>query len=190
MKLYCLGPVGPRIASISAATNANPIVITTATPHGFSATDVITVSGITGNTNANASYAPGSVVITPTTISLTGIAGNGAFGGTAFASAPRQLTAAASFPQIPGYSDLSKLLVARILFTPTPSGLKSLLIGGAGLNQATFANVFRPINPPPLLGIYDYYDLDSDSNIFPIADYWVDALAPGTEAVLVSFWIK
>lgn len=38
---------------IVTATNANPIQITTASPHRFNTGDQVTVSGVTGNTNAN-----------------------------------------------------------------------------------------------------------------------------------------
>jgi hypothetical protein len=190
MKIYCLGPVAPRFTSIANATNATPIVVTTSAPHGLFATDVITIGGVTGNTNANGTYAPGTVVLGASTITLTGIPGNGGFGGPAFASAPQQLITSPKFPVIPGVSDNTKILVARLLFTPVPFGTATLLVGTAGLNQATFANVFRPINPPPTLGIYDYYDLAANSDLIPIAEYWVDALKPSTEAVLTSFWIK
>jgi hypothetical protein len=78
-----------------------------------------------------------------------------------------------------------------MLFTAAPhvSSVGTVYVGTLGLNQSTLANVLRPINPPPVSGIYDYYDLDEGNNVFPIVDYWVDAAAPGTDSVLASFWI-
>lgn len=193
MKLYVVGPVSPRFVAIQSSTNANPIVITTAVAHGLTLADVVTVNSHVTNTNANGTWSNVTTqqftVPSPTTISIN-VAGNGVGGATGTVSAPQQIINAPNFPVIPGV-DKTKLLVARMLFTPVPFGTATLLIGGAGLNQATFANVFRPINPPPLLGIYDYYDLIHDgSNIFPISEYYIDALKPGTEAVLTSFWLR
>jgi hypothetical protein len=197
MKIYCLGPVAPRFSTISAATNATPIVLTLAAALGTGpnalnpAVDVLTVGGALVNTNANGSFAPGSYLVnTPTSITLLTQAGNGVYGGGGSASSPRQLIASPTFPVIPGVTDNTKVMVCRLLFTPVPFGTATLLVGAAGLNQATFANVFRPINPPPALGIYDYYDLATSGDLLPIADYWIDAVKPGTEAVLTSFWIR
>jgi hypothetical protein len=39
--------------TVTAATNASPIVITTAAAHSFASTDQVQVTGIAGNTNAN-----------------------------------------------------------------------------------------------------------------------------------------
>lgn len=70
-------------ATITNATNASPIVITTSADHLFASHDVVTISGVGGNTAAN-----GSFVITKlsgTSFSLTGSTGSGAYtsGGTA-----------------------------------------------------------------------------------------------------------
>lgn len=193
MKLYCIGPVSPRFVAIASSTNANPIVITTSTPHGLASLDVVTVNGHLVNTNANGTFSSAGTPITvlsPTSLSIP-VAGNGVGGATGTVSAPQQVINAPNFPSIPGVTDRSKLMVARMLYTPVPFGTATLFIGAAGLNQATFQNVMRPINPPPTLGIYDFYDLEHDgTNIFPIADYWIDAAKPGTESVLCSFWIR
>ena len=75
----------PATVTITNATNATPIVVT-ATAHGLRTNDRITISGITGNTNANGYFK--ITRLTADTFSLqnysTGadVAGNGAFGGT------------------------------------------------------------------------------------------------------------
>ncbi len=61
--------------AITNATNATPIIVTTATAHGLTTGQTVSISGVTGNTNAN-----GFWVITSTgnnTFSLVGSSGNG-----------------------------------------------------------------------------------------------------------------
>ena len=73
-----------KTVTITGATNATPIVVT-ATAHGLYTGDLISISGITGNTNANGFFKV--TRLTADTFSLqnysTGadIAGNGAYGG-------------------------------------------------------------------------------------------------------------
>jgi hypothetical protein len=63
--------------NITAATNASPIAITTSTAHGFLTGQLVNVSGVTGNTAANGTW---FITVTgPTTFTLTGSAGNGAY---------------------------------------------------------------------------------------------------------------
>lgn len=80
--------VSPATRSVSAATNATPIVITTTASHGAIPGNRIEISGVGGNTAANGTFVAKSV--TSTTITLgdsvdgTNVAGNGAYtsGGT------------------------------------------------------------------------------------------------------------
>lgn len=68
--------------TISGATNATPIVITTTTSHGFSTGDAVYVYGVGGNTDANGSWV--ITVLTATTFSLNSSIGGGVYtsGGT------------------------------------------------------------------------------------------------------------
>jgi hypothetical protein len=199
MKLYCLGAVTSRNVLVSAATNATPIVLTLA-GSGFAgnnalnpAVDILTIASALVNTNANGSYAPGSYQInSPTSITLVSKAGNGVYtASSATASSPQQLIYCPNFPAIPGVADLTKLMVRRMLFTTPPqvTGTLTAFVGTAGLNQSNFTNVFRPINPPPPTGIFDFYNIEEGDNIIPLADYWVDSLRPGVDNVIASFWI-
>lgn len=83
-------------ATITAATNASPIVITTSSNHNFLSADLISINGVGGNTNANSGSGvaggPGInqsswtiQVLSPTTFSLIGSTGNSSYtsGGTA-----------------------------------------------------------------------------------------------------------
>lgn len=199
-KIYCMGPVFARSVVVSAATNATPIVLTLASQLGGSganalnaAVDTLTISGATGNTAANGFYAPGTYVVnSPTSITLTGKAGNGAYNASSgTASAPQSLVLAPTFPTVQGVSDVSKLQVARMLFAPLSSGTGTIFVGMPGMSQANLANVFRVINPPPTTGIMDFYDLEIDgTNVINLAEYAIDCAKPSTEAVLVTFWLK
>ena len=64
--------------SVTGATNASPIVITSAA-HGISTGQAITISGVGGNTNANGNYI--ATAIDTNTFSLNGTTGNSAYTG-------------------------------------------------------------------------------------------------------------
>lgn len=72
--------VGINLA-VTGATNASPIVVTTAA-HGLSTGDVVTIASVGGNTNANGTFR--ITVVSSTTFQLDGTTGNGAYtsGGT------------------------------------------------------------------------------------------------------------
>ena len=77
----------PTSKAITGATNANPISITS-TGHGFTTGDLVVVSGVVGNTNANGEYA--ITVVNANTFTLTGRSGNSSYTantGTVFALA-------------------------------------------------------------------------------------------------------
>lgn len=73
--------VSVSTGTITAATNASPIVITSAS-HGLSNNDTVKIVDVLGNSNANGRWTVSSV--TTNTFTLTGSAGNGAYvsGGT------------------------------------------------------------------------------------------------------------
>jgi hypothetical protein len=74
--------IAPRIVN---ATNATPIVYTTYTKHGMGTGNTITVTGITGNTNANVT----NVAITRVNdYQFSCAVGNGAFAGTPVLAVP------------------------------------------------------------------------------------------------------
>lgn len=79
------GPVANGLGSLSkldtavvtAATNATPIVVTTASPHNLQTGDKVTVSGVVGNTAANGDFS--ATKIGANSFSLDGSSGNGAY---------------------------------------------------------------------------------------------------------------
>jgi hypothetical protein len=83
------------VATVTGATNATPIVMTTSAAHGLDNGMPVFIAGVGGNTNANGSYF--AKRLTSTTFELytdsgltTGRAGNGAYtsGGTTIAATP------------------------------------------------------------------------------------------------------
>jgi hypothetical protein len=64
-------------ATVTGATNATPIVITTSADHGYSTGEYIAVSGVGGNTAANGIWI--ITVLSSTTFSLNSSVGNGAY---------------------------------------------------------------------------------------------------------------
>lgn len=71
------------LKTVTNATNATPIVITTSAAHGYTTGNTVSVRSVGGNTAANGYWTV--TVLTSTTFSLTGSVGNGAYtsGGTA-----------------------------------------------------------------------------------------------------------
>lgn len=75
---YCVNGVNPFL-TVTAASNTNPIQITTSTPHGLSNNQLIGVYGVQGNTNANGGFLV--TVVNPTQFSLNGAVGNATYAG-------------------------------------------------------------------------------------------------------------
>jgi hypothetical protein len=71
--------------TLAAVSNATPIVVATTKPHGLATGASVFITGVTGNSAANGKFAV--TVTSPTSFSLDGSAGNGAWtgGGTATA---------------------------------------------------------------------------------------------------------
>jgi hypothetical protein len=65
------------VKTITGATFATPIVVTTATAHGFLSGQSVTVVAVGGNTNANGTWVV--TVLSTTTFSLNGSSGNAAY---------------------------------------------------------------------------------------------------------------
>ncbi len=65
--------------TVTDASNASPIVITTSAPHNLVDGQTVTVSGVLGNTNANGTFT--IMILSPTTFQLVGTTGNAAYAG-------------------------------------------------------------------------------------------------------------
>lgn len=72
------------VASVSGATNATPIVVTTSGAHGLATDALVTINGVQGNITANGTFP--ITVLSPTTFSLNGSQGTAVYttGGTVY----------------------------------------------------------------------------------------------------------
>ncbi|HEX5087842.1 MAG TPA: choice-of-anchor D domain-containing protein [Nocardioides sp.] len=86
---FAIGPSHPVTQPVTGATNPaapNPIVVT-CVGHGWVTGDIVAVSGVTGNTNANGSWP--IRVLSPDTFALVGSRGNAAYAGGGIVDGPR-----------------------------------------------------------------------------------------------------
>jgi len=74
-----IGPKNIVGGTVTGASNTGPIVITTASPHGLSGSEVVKIAGVLGNTAANGTWT--ITVLSGTTFSLDGSSGNAAYAG-------------------------------------------------------------------------------------------------------------
>jgi hypothetical protein len=74
--------------AITGATNSAPIVITCSGAHGYQEADQVTITGVGGNTAANATW--WITPLSPTTFSLHGSTGNANYGGGGTATGPAE----------------------------------------------------------------------------------------------------
>ena len=120
---------------ITNATNATPIVVTSAT-HGFTSGDIVAITGVGGNTNANGIFKIANAATN--TFELTGgtacnygtnIAGNGAYTSGGYAV---NLTVDDNLDDIPAG--------ARVA-TSTPLTRKTVTLGVADAADVTFSTV-------------------------------------------------
>lgn len=105
----------PAAVNISSTTNATPIVVTTATNHGLTTGDYLTIVGAT-DTNANGDYIAGTV--TPDTVSLQVIptgANRAAAGGGGAAGTLQSLAFGVTYPIPP---DLTQAMTASSVNVP------------------------------------------------------------------------
>jgi hypothetical protein len=188
MQPFTLGALTPRLFVVSTTTGnlVSPIVVTTTVTHSFVSGDFVTISAVTGNTAANGTWAVGFPTVTTLALfSVSGAAstGNGAYVSGGQISAPTQLGFAAN-------DSSASPKVSKIYFEAAFANANVALVGLAGINQSTLAKVIRQLNKTTLGGgRLDFYNLDgTGDNIFTLNDYWIDCVAPSTDAVIATYW--
>jgi len=75
--------------TVTGATNATPIVITTSSANGLVSGDEVVVSGVTGNTGANGTWL--IIAVSASSFSVVGSVGNGVYAGGGAIFSPQQL---------------------------------------------------------------------------------------------------
>ncbi|MFO0966754.1 MAG: LamG-like jellyroll fold domain-containing protein [Gemmataceae bacterium] len=136
--------------TVSAATNAGPIVVTS-TNHGLATGDKVSITGATGNTAANGAWTV--TVIDANTFSLNGSTGNGSYNANSGAWAklfgPNQTPlannwhhVAAVFPNNPGSLSQLQLYIDGVLqsLSQRAGTTNATRFAGAGVTSVTITN--------------------------------------------------
>jgi len=130
--------------SVTAATNASPIQITTNFPHNFSTGDQVNVTGVVGNTAANGIWTV--TVVDSTTFTLDGSTGNGGY--TSGGTVARHLSGNL-FPYVTGSSvtgtAISKLFSRFVTLGDNYSGFYDRVLFSTN-SQAAPAYPFTGVN--------------------------------------------
>lgn len=135
--------------SITAATNATPIEITTTTANNLRSGDEVVITGVTGNTAANGTWIINRV--TASSFTLVGSVGNGVYvtGGTLFS--PQQLNVPATF----GFDNNDNTIVVtartRVIDTPVSTITRRLRIIGSLAALLGFGDV--NLDPPAVANV-------------------------------------
>lgn len=144
-----------NIATVTGATNASPIVVTTSAAHGLTTGQTVYIGSVAGNTAANGSFV--ATVVSATTFSLGGSTGNGAYtsGGTVsrvetMATTPKTV---APYPTgyhgsaIPVYASAATFTLANIrersnddTINLTKTGSSTLTTSASGLSGCTIGS--------------------------------------------------
>jgi len=139
--------------TVTGATNATPIVITTSVANGLVTGDQVVISGVTGNTAANGTFI--ITAVTSSSFELDGSVGNGAYGGGGTLFSPQQLNMSANF----GFDNESNMFTAtapiRVSDTPLTTVTRKLTFIGplASLLGFNDVNMDPPahVNVTPLI---------------------------------------
>lgn len=129
--------------TITTASNASPILVTTSTSHGFATGNVVTQAGVTTNTAANGTFV--ITVLTATTYTLNGSTGTGAgTGGTAQLTGVTQLGAGTTVTTITGAPFDDYYVKGKIVAGGT--------VGTTGITFALSGDAGRTFGPTYSLG--------------------------------------
>ena len=135
--------------TITGATHASPIVITTTTPIECVTGDEVVVEGVTGNTAANGTWM--LTRLTSTSFQLEGSIGNGSYEGGGALFSPQQLHVPVSF----GFDNNDNTIVAfaptRVIDTPTATVTRKLRLIGSLAALLGFHNV--NLDPPAIANV-------------------------------------
>jgi hypothetical protein len=174
------GFTGSNTYTISNATNATPIVVTTTTAHGQRIGDWVAISGVNGNTAANGSWkllAASGTSMTLGTASGGNSVGNGAytFGGTVQGSGFQETTGtwtAGTLNTAPGIfcPGLNPEGWDNFLSAPPPAlrGLKGFMTNGQAFGVEFMKLGYNPVTPAPIRTDTVLQLVSPDSSMTPL----------------------
>lgn len=158
--------------TVTAASNATPIVMTTSTSHGLQTGDRVNINAVTGNTAANGWYAVN--VLTSTTFELQNSVGNGAYvsGGTVR-------------PVVPVMRDPERQIRASRIVLFNTASANGCLFGTKGMTDTIFIGKVADVAIPSFAVVAD--DATGLNNL-SLADYFLFAQTAGATFVNVTYW--
>jgi len=173
MQAKSLGKITPKNGSITGATNATPIVITS-TAHGLATGDYVDVSSVGGNTAANGFWP--ITVVDANSFSLNGSVGNGAY------------TSGGTFIRVERITTDATIKATSIRFQVVIGEAGRAFVGLVGMNKTTHAGVLKQLWPTGGGGgVADMFEIDdSDGNSLTLADFYV-AVNTASEGVIVAY---
>ncbi|MBI2805846.1 MAG: tandem-95 repeat protein [Planctomycetes bacterium] len=134
---------GTTTGTLTAATNATPIVITTGSTANLATGRTVTIAGVNGNTAANGTFV--ITVLSATTFALTGSIGNGAYtgGGSWSSEAIINLTRNLAPSALPNFTitGFEARVNNQVVTAVTRQDVVLFTISGTGLTAGGAANV-------------------------------------------------
>lgn len=181
---FTIAPANFVGTSVSGASNTSPVVITMSAVHGLTGSEVVRITGVGGNTNANGFWE--IAVLSTTTFSLVGSSGNAAYtsGGSVNVCSSGVFAADVAGPD----STSSPGTITQVVTTlsgVTCTNLDSF-IGSDWESNSALANRCRlkiqSLSPNGPIGSYSYFAL-SANDLLADEDPPVQLSAPITRAL-------
>jgi len=137
--------------STTSGNAVSPIQVTTTAPHALTTGQTVTISGVTGNTNANGTFT--ITVLNNTQFTLNGTTGNGAYagGGTVVTNCyiiDYRTMGATGYPPVEPYDSMNWYLYAAETLTPTSGAPNSTWVG---VNNGTYGGYGNSTTPRIIL---------------------------------------
>jgi len=137
------------VDTVTGATNATPIVVTSTTPNNLVTGDEVVLANVSGNTASNGTWL--IVRVTASSFELVGSAGNGAYAGGGTLTSPQQLNVPVTF----GFDNNDNRVVARaltrVIDTPLTKVVRRLRLVGTLAALLGFNDV--NLDPPAVANV-------------------------------------
>lgn len=137
--------------STTSGNLVSPIQVTTTAPHILTTGQIVTISGVTGNTNANGTFT--ITVLNDTQFTLNGTTGNGAYGGggtivTNCYIIDYRTMGASGFPPVEPYDSMNWYLYESEYSAPASGSPNSTWVG---VNNGTYGGYGNSTTPRIIL---------------------------------------
>jgi hypothetical protein len=169
-----------RTLTVSAATNTNPITITTSIPHGLSTGDVVFITGATGETNVNGTSMVS--VVNGTQAILINSVGNGAYSANSATLATGFQYATGNPGGLTGAS-INITGASSVYAVGIPGSVRTVVAGDVGKPLILKSSLYPTKNS----GIFKIASIDTVNNRY-IIDYR-SSDTPPPEVGTLTWWL-